>query len=100
MPMLRGSPVVPAPRQPLAAGTLPCMSAPAYNKDQWIESFEGQLGILRPHLTGRPLSTLSMAAWRSVGVNGVEPITAARQLSALLDQQQAQRSQADSGPGR
>jgi hypothetical protein len=26
-----------------------------YNRDQWIESFEGQLLILRPHLGARVL---------------------------------------------
>ena len=33
-----------------------------YNKDQWIESFEGRLQILRPHLTGRVLGSMSNTA--------------------------------------
>lgn len=68
------------------------MNPTAFNKDQWIESFEGQLSILRPHLTGRPLSTLSIAAWHKVGMNNSDPIEAARALSALLDQQQQQQA--------
>ena len=38
-----------------------------YNKDQWIESIEGRLQILRPHLTRRVLEAMSNAAWRSDG---------------------------------
>jgi hypothetical protein len=45
----------------------------AYNRDQWIESFEGQLAILRPHLTQRVLSTLSLAAWHAHGTNDLDP---------------------------
>jgi hypothetical protein len=33
-----------------------------YNRAQWIESFEGQMSILRPHMTGRLLATLSLSA--------------------------------------
>ena len=33
----------------------------AYKKEQWIASFEDQLSILRPHLTGRPLASMSLA---------------------------------------
>ncbi len=58
-----------------------------YNKDQWIASFEGQISILRPHLTSRPLSALSLAAWHKHGKKDVDPIKAARKESALLDQQ-------------
>jgi hypothetical protein len=57
----------------------------AYNKDQWIESFEGRLQILRPHLTGRVLGTISNAAWRSRGARGEDPIKAANAASADLD---------------
>jgi hypothetical protein len=60
----------------------------AFNKDQWIDSFEGQMSILRPHLSERLLATLSMAAWHKHGTKGVDPIKAAREESALLDQQQ------------
>ena len=57
----------------------------AYNKDQWIESFEGRLQILRPHLTGRALEAMSNAAWHSRGVQGEDPIKAANATSADLD---------------
>ena len=39
----------------------------AYNKDQWISSFEDQLSILRPHLTDRVLGTMSLTAWHQHG---------------------------------
>lgn len=65
----------------------------AYNKDQWIASFEGQLSILRPHLTSRLLSVLSMAAWHKHGTKHIDPIKAAREESALLDQQRPRHSQ-------
>ena len=56
-----------------------------YNKDQWIESFEGRLQILRPPLTGRVLGSISNAAWHSRGVRGEDPIKAANAASADLD---------------
>jgi hypothetical protein len=56
-----------------------------YNKDQWIESFEGRLQILRPHLTGRVLDTMSNAAWHSRGARGEDPVMAANTASADLD---------------
>jgi hypothetical protein len=59
----------------------------AYNRDQWIESFEGQLTILRPHLVGRVLATMSLAAWHQHGTHDEDPIKVARALSKLLDQQ-------------
>jgi hypothetical protein len=59
----------------------------AYKKDQWITSFEGQLAILRPHLTGRPLYTMSNAAWQEHGTKDKDPIKAAREWSKSLDQQ-------------
>ena len=58
-----------------------------YNKDQWISSFEDQLAILRPHLTARPLATMSLAAWHERGRNDEDPIKAAREWSKSLDQQ-------------
>jgi hypothetical protein len=51
----------------------------AYNKDQWISSFEDQLSILRPHLTPRVLDTMSLAAWHAHGRKDEDPIEAARQ---------------------
>jgi hypothetical protein len=57
----------------------------AYNKDQWISSFEDQLSILRPHLTPRVLDTMSLAAWHAHGRKDEDPIEAARQWSKSLD---------------
>jgi hypothetical protein len=57
----------------------------AYNRDQWIESFEGQLAILRPHLTQRVLSTLSLAAWHAHGTNDLDPIVVAKVVSGEMD---------------
>jgi hypothetical protein len=57
----------------------------AYNKDQWTSSFEGQMNILRPHLTTRILATMSLAAWHRHGRNGEDPIEAAREWSKSLD---------------
>jgi hypothetical protein len=56
-----------------------------YNQRQWIESFEGQLSILRPHLTARVLDTMSLAAWHQLGAKGEDPIKAAKAWSAELD---------------
>ncbi len=58
-----------------------------YNRDQWIESFEGQLCILRPHLTQRVLTTMSQTAWHEFGRLDEEPIETAKAWSALMDQQ-------------
>jgi hypothetical protein len=57
-----------------------------YYKDQWIESFEGRLQILRPHLTGRVLDTISNAAWHSRVARGEDPTKAANAASADLDE--------------
>lgn len=57
----------------------------AYNKDQWRQSFEGQLSILRQHLSPRLLSTMSLTAWNLRGTNGQDPIEAAREESKALD---------------
>lgn len=57
----------------------------AYNKEQWIESFEGQLMILRPHLTAKVLGGMSLQAWHQFGVSDEDPIRVARELSKLLD---------------
>jgi hypothetical protein len=57
----------------------------AYNKDQWISSFEDQLTILRPHLTSRVLETMSLAAWHSHGRKNEDPIQAAQEESKALD---------------
>ena len=60
-----------------------------FNRDQWIESFEGQLSILRPHLTPRVLDTMSLAAWHEFGRAEVDPINAAKELSKLLDKRKS-----------
>jgi len=57
----------------------------AYNKDQWIASFEDQLSILRPHLTQRVLGTMGLAAWSAQGLRGADPIVTARAVSKELD---------------
>ena len=59
----------------------------AYNKEQWISSFEDQLSILRPHLTQRVLATMNPAAWNAHGSKDEDPIEVARELSKLLDRQ-------------
>jgi hypothetical protein len=56
----------------------------SFNQRQWIESFEGQLSILRPHLTSRVLDTLSLSAWHQHGTKGVEPLKAAKAVHADL----------------
>jgi hypothetical protein len=56
-----------------------------YNRQQWIESFEGQLSILRPHLGERVLAAMSNAAWHQHGTKDEDPIKAAKALSAALD---------------
>ena len=58
----------------------------AYNKDQWISSFEDQLALLRPHLTARVLTTMGLAAWQKHGRSDGDPIEAARAWSRSLDQ--------------
>jgi hypothetical protein len=57
----------------------------AYNRQQWIESFEGQLLILRPHLGAKVLDTMSLAAWSRLGAKGEDPIKAAKEWSTALD---------------
>ncbi len=57
----------------------------AYNRDQWIASFEDQLTILRPHLTQRVLSAVSLTAWHTQGTKGEDPIAVARSVSKTLD---------------
>lgn len=59
-----------------------------YRRDQWIASFEGQLAILRPHLSGRMLEAISAGAWRAQGTKGVDPIQAARDESAAIERRQ------------
>lgn len=56
----------------------------AYNKDQWISSFEDQLLILRPHLTPRLLGSMSLMAWNWHGRNDEDPIEAARAADKAL----------------
>jgi hypothetical protein len=56
-----------------------------YNRQQWIESFEGQLSILRPHLSPRLLATMSNQAWHKLGAKDEDPIAAAKAWSKSLD---------------
>ena len=56
-----------------------------YNREQWVESFEGQLSILRPHLTQRVLTAHSNTAWHKHGAVGDDPVNAAKAWSASLD---------------
>ena len=58
---------------------------PTYNRQQWIESFEGQLAILRPHLSPRLLTTMSGQAWHQHGTKDEDPIKAAKAWSVALD---------------
>jgi hypothetical protein len=60
-----------------------------YNRQQWVDSFEGQLSILRPHLSQRLLSTMSLSAWHSRGTKGDDPIKAAKASSKALDAAQS-----------
>ena len=62
-----------------------------FNRDQWIESFEGQLSILRPHLTQRPLSTMSLQAWHKHGRADEHPVKAAKAWSASLDRKDSSK---------
>ena len=66
----------------------------AFNKAQWIESFEGQLAILRPHLTLRVLAAMSLSAWHGRGAKDEDPIKAATEESKALD------AQSKNGPAR
>ncbi len=66
-----------------------------YQKDQWMTSFEGQLAILRPHLTERVLTTMALQAWHRHGTT--DPIEAARTVvKELTAQRQESLSDADS----
>jgi hypothetical protein len=56
-----------------------------YNRAQWIESFTGQLSILRPHLSLRLLETMGLSAWHRHGTKDEDPIKAAKAWSASLD---------------
>ena len=55
------------------------------NRDQWIQSFKGQLSILRPHLTLRVLISMSNLAWQKHGTQDKDPIKAAKDWSKSLD---------------
>jgi hypothetical protein len=57
-------------RQKCAPSQNPTRGSAVYNRDQWIESFEGQLALLRPHLTQRVLATMSLSAWHEFGLAG------------------------------
>ena len=71
---------------------------PVYNRAQWIESFEGQLLILRPHLGERLLATISNQAWHKHGKNDEDPIAAAKSWSASM-QRPASRGPERRHPG-
>lgn len=62
---------------------------PRYNRQQWMDSFEGQLSLLRPHLSTRVLGSMSLSAWHQHGVKGEDPIKAAKAWSASLDKPRA-----------
>jgi len=62
-----------------------------FNKAQWIESFEGQLAILRPHLSLRLLAAMSLSAWHSRGSRDEDPIKAAQEECKTLDLQAKNR---------
>lgn len=57
----------------------------AYDKDQWRSSFEGQLAILRPHLSDRLLGALSLSAWHGRGSKQEDPVQAAKAVSKEMD---------------
>ncbi len=56
-----------------------------YKRQQWIDSFSGQLAILRPHLGERVLATMANSAWHKHGTADEDPIKAAKAWSASLD---------------
>lgn len=64
---------------------IPCGVAVTYNEQQWIDSFEGRLAILRPHLSERVLASMALAAWHRRGVRGEEPVAAAQVECEALD---------------
>jgi hypothetical protein len=49
-----------------------------------FDSFEGQLAILRPHLTPRILGTISLRVWHQHGTKGEDPIKAAKDWAASM----------------
>ena len=58
---------------------------PAFNRLQWMDSFAGQLAILRPHLTFRVLDVMSTLEWNKHGSQDEDPIKAGKAWSAALD---------------
>ena len=58
----------------------------AYNRAQWVSSFEDQMSLLRPHLTSRVLATMSLTAWNKHGRRDEDPVRTERELSKELDQ--------------
>lgn len=56
-----------------------------YNKDQWISSFEDAMVGLRPHMTGRVLTTIGLLAWHKFGVKDVDPKAAAEEWAKSMD---------------
>jgi hypothetical protein len=56
-----------------------------YNKDQWISSFEDAMVGLRPHTTGRVMTSISLMAWHKYGTKDVDPKAAALEWSKSMD---------------
>ena len=56
-----------------------------YNKDQWISSFEDAMVGLRPHMTGRVLTSIALMAWHKYGTKDVDPKKAAQEWSKSMD---------------
>jgi len=63
----------------------------AYDKHQWRSSFDGQLAMLRPHLSDRMLANFSLSAWQSRGSKDEGPVQAAKLMSKELDAQAKKR---------
>ena len=57
----------------------------AYNRDQWVDTFEDAILKLRPHMTRRVLDSVANMAWHKYGVAGLDPKEAAAQWSATMN---------------
>ena len=56
----------------------------AYNKDQWISSFEDVMVGLRPHMPARVLTSIALMAWNQFGKKDVDPKQAADEWSKSM----------------
>lgn len=56
-----------------------------YNKAQWIDSIEVQRSLIKPHLVGRILATISLSAWHRYGMKGEDPTKAAKAWASELN---------------